>query len=134
MASPTARTLQRLRREGYTAGVVERFIAPANVRRDFLGCIDLLAVHPWENGVLAVQCTTKGHLRDRLTKARARPELRTWLAAFNRFEVWGWHRRAGRWHVERVAVRPEHLEGAPLAGVRFPVSGRSGAPCPPPAG
>jgi hypothetical protein len=101
--------LKLLRQLGYVADVVERWLPHANVRRDLFGCIDLIAVHALERGVLAVQCTTRGHVSDRLAKARGRPELRTWLAAGNRLEVWGWQRRERRWEVVRVTVTYEAL-------------------------
>jgi hypothetical protein len=45
----------------------------------------------------------------RLAKARSKPELKAWLNAGARFEVWGWALRAGRWHVKRVALRAVDL-------------------------
>lgn len=91
------------------ADVVERFIAAVQRKRDFLGFADILACRRIESGVLAVQATTRGHVGDRLKRAQNRPELRTWLAAGNRFEVWGWFFRAGTWDVKRIAVRTEDL-------------------------
>jgi hypothetical protein len=46
-----------------------------------------------------------------LAKARSKAELRVWLNAGARFEVWGWAQRAGRWQVKRVAVRAKDLAG-----------------------
>jgi hypothetical protein len=108
--SPTARTLVHLRKCGYVCDVVERFIAHAGIRRDFLGFVDIIAVSRRELGVLAVQATSLSHVSARLAKARSRPELKVWLKAGAAFEVWGWSQRAGRWEVKRVAVRPEDLE------------------------
>jgi hypothetical protein len=104
VSSPTARTLAYLRRSNYVADVAERFIPHVNRKRDLLGFADVVAVRRGEPGVLAVQATTRGHVADRLRRCQARPELRTWLAAGNRFEVWGWQLHAGRWRVHRVAV------------------------------
>ena len=113
MASPNALTLDRLRREGYAAGVVERFIAGAGengqgIRVDFLGCIDIIAVKPGVP-VLAVQCTSLAHVGDRLAKARGKPELRTWLAAGAVFQVWGWAKRPEGWRVRIVEVQAGDL-------------------------
>jgi hypothetical protein len=88
--TPTARTLALLRRRGY------------------------LAVRPNESGVLGVQATTLGHVSARLAKARALPALKTWLAAGNRFEVWGWARCRGRWRVKIVSVQAKDLAGIVL--------------------
>ncbi len=116
MKSPTARTLVLLRRRGYTADVVERFVAGAGergqgVRRDFLHCIDVIAAKPGAP-ILGVQATTLANVAARIGKARGRPELRAWLAAGARFEVWGWCRRRGRWVPKIVS-----LSGADLAAV-----------------
>jgi hypothetical protein len=92
--------------------VVERWLPHAKVRRDLFGCIDVVAVRRGESGVLAVQATTLEHVAARLAKAKGRPELRTWLAAGNRFQVHGWYRRNGKWDVKIVALRSEDLAGA----------------------
>lgn len=126
MTSPTARTLAMLRRSGYAADVVERWIPMAQaagddrpgIKRDFLGFADVLGVRRGVTGVLAVQATTKAHIPDRLRRVKSRAELRTWLAAGNAFEVWGWHRLAGRWHVHRVAVAAEELRDVLIEGRR----------------
>jgi hypothetical protein len=78
MIGPTARTL---------AAVVERWIPRANVRKDFFGIGDVLAVHPRERAIVLVQATAAAHLAHRLAKARARPELALWLTPGGCIEV-----------------------------------------------
>lgn len=107
--SPTARSLDRLRRLGYLADTVERWIAQAGVKRDLFGCIDLVAIKEGEAGVLGVQATSIDHVSHRLEKARALPALAVWLRASNRFEVWGWVKRGPRWEVKVVEVRQGDL-------------------------
>jgi hypothetical protein len=109
MKRPMARTLHLLRREGYTADVCERFVAPLRQRRDLFGIADICAAHPGERVLLLVQATTAAHVADRLTRARGRPELAAWLRAGGAFQVWGWANRRGRWQVKRVEVRLEDL-------------------------
>jgi hypothetical protein len=108
--SPTALTLRALRRSGFLADVVERWLPHVNRRRDLFGCIDIVAIDWREPGILAVQTTSIGHVADRLAKARRRPELTAWLRAGGRFEVHGWAKRGERWRVKIVAVHPENLE------------------------
>lgn len=91
MSTPTARTLQRLRKDGYTAGVVERFCSFTKRRHDLFGCIDVVAVST-EHGTLGVQATSGSNLASRVTKSLWIPELCVWLAAGNRFECWGWRK------------------------------------------
>lgn len=109
MSSPTAKSLSYLRRLGFVAGPVERFIAAINRRRDFLGCIDIIAASPRDRVILALQVTSMGHVGDRLKKAISKPELAAWLRSGGQFEVWGWGCRAGKWVLKRVAVKAEDL-------------------------
>jgi hypothetical protein len=101
--------LTLLRRQGFIAAPVERWLPAVNRRADVWGFGDVLGANPSAGGVLLVQATTADHVATRLAKARARPELAAWLLAGGAFEVHGWCRRGGRWHVRRVAVRPEDL-------------------------
>jgi hypothetical protein len=130
MTSPTARTLARLRRRGYLAGVVERWLPRANVRKDLFGCADVLAVHPRDRAFLLVQCTSLAHVGDRLRKAKARPELAAWLQAGGAFEVWGWARRGRRWAVKGVAVRPGDLAAVVIEALPRRPGGRQWHPLP----
>jgi hypothetical protein len=106
--SPTARTLAYLRRLGYAATVVERWLPRVRRRRDAFGA-DVLAAHPGDGVVLLVQATTDAHVAARLDKARQLPEVAAWLNAGGQWECWGWSCRAGRWRVRRVALRPADL-------------------------
>jgi hypothetical protein len=76
--TPTALTLRHLRRGGYLADVVERWIPGAKVRRDLFTVIDVIAITIGEP-VLAVQCTSGANVAARLKKATACPELAVWL-------------------------------------------------------
>jgi hypothetical protein len=105
--TPTARTVQLLRKAGFLAEVVERWlpIPGKSVRRDLFYIGDVLAVDPIRKTFFLVQCTSLDHVADRLAKAKGRPELETWLRAGGSFEVWGWSKRG----VKRVAVTGEDL-------------------------
>jgi hypothetical protein len=108
MASPTARTLERLRRAGYLPAVVERWIPRVNIRKDLFGIIDVVAIKA-ANPILAVQTTSLANLPARIAKARACPALPLWFAAGGTFELHGWVCRDGRWHVKIVALQAEDL-------------------------
>lgn len=135
--TPTARTLEELRRRGWPGQTVEKWVAmrgdsdkakeaararlmelvfrieqgrpaffsltgqdfrdaiaalfkpaPA-VRKDFLGCIDILALDGLP-GSLGIQACAGGDASTRAKKAAAEPLLKPWLAAGNRFQVWAW--------------------------------------------
>ena len=111
--SPTARSLERLRRAGYCCVVAERWIPRAKVRRDLFHVIDFVAVKGDEPGVLGVQTTVASCLAARATKAKAQPELHVWLAAGNRFHLHGWKKRGKVWDVVVVELRPGDL--SPIA-------------------
>jgi hypothetical protein len=102
--TPTARTLTALRRSGYVAEVVERWIPGANIRKDLFGIGDVIAVRAGDPGPLLIQCTTADHVSHRRRKALASPGLRTWLAAGGRFELWGWQKRGNRWEARRENI------------------------------
>jgi hypothetical protein len=64
---------------------------------------------------LAVQATSLGNVAARVAKSRGRPELATWLATGNRFQVLGWYERDGRWHVKQVELHGEDLAAVTVA-------------------
>jgi hypothetical protein len=107
--SPTARTLDRLRRHGIPAQVVERRVPHTrNVTIDLFGCIDVIAL-PGE--ILGIQVTTGSHHAARLKKAREEKRLVMWLICGAKFEVWSWSERRGK-HILRMAVARLKHNGA----------------------
>ena len=68
--TPSGRSLMLLRRQGYLAETVERWIPRVNRRRDLFGFADLLAVHPRDRLFLLVQATSLGNVAARLKKAK----------------------------------------------------------------
>jgi hypothetical protein len=108
-ASPTQRTLGRLRKAGWLCQTVEQRLPRCFITRDLFGCIDVIAIKPGEP-VLGVQCTSAGNVAARLAKALRAPGLRTWLACGCAFQVWGWSKRGPRgkrklWDVTRRRVQ-----------------------------
>lgn len=113
MSSPTSRTLERLREDGWTADVVERFNSFTKRRNDFMGFADIVCCHP-EHGTIAIQATSGSNVSARLAKLKAEPRVAVWLLAghgHHAVEVWGWDlkplrrgAKAKRWQVRRVQV------------------------------
>jgi hypothetical protein len=100
--SPTQLTLRELRKQGYTAAIVERWNPHAKIRQDLFGCIDVLAVGL--GNTLAVQCTSYANVSKRVRKiveADAIGDMRDagWL-----IEVHGWRKVKGRWTCRVVDV------------------------------
>lgn len=102
MSSPTQRTLALLRKQGYTAAVVEKWNPHAKIRQDLFGVIDIVAIGNGET--LGVQCTSYPNVSSRVKKieaCEALPELRKsgW-----RLLVHGWRKPKHRWEVREVEV------------------------------
>jgi hypothetical protein len=95
MASPSSRTLQFLRENGYMVGMVERFLSHAGhfgVRQDLFGLFDLLAVKP-DEGIIGVQCFTTAWAEhyEKFYQSN-REEAITWLKSGGKIELWGWRK------------------------------------------
>ena len=90
-AGPTQRTLEALRKDGWTCAVAEKWIPQTRQRSDLFGGIDIVALK--ENRTLGVQCTSASNVSSRVKKLTALPGMRAWLEAGNWLEVWGWAKR-----------------------------------------
>lgn len=109
--SPTQRTLAALRKDGWTAQVVERWNAFAKVRIDLFGVIDVLAIKPGI-GILGVQATSGSNLAARMTKSADSDLLRLWSQAGGLYEVWAWRKlkRSGKWEATRMRRKDEEWQ------------------------
>jgi hypothetical protein len=97
--TPTQRTLNELRADGWRAEVVERWNSHAKVRHDLFGFIDVLAIRG--DDVLGVQATSTTNIAARLQKLTTDPQVieavRDWLRGAHRFvSVVGWRKYATR--------------------------------------
>ena len=93
MTSPTSLAPTALRRQGFVAHVVERWIAQVGRKRNLFGIADVFGFHPRDRVLLLVQATSIDHVAGRLARCRQRAELAQGLRAGGVFEVWGWARR-----------------------------------------
>jgi hypothetical protein len=110
-ATPTKRTLDALRKAGWTVAVVERWNSHAKIRQDLFGFIDVLAI---KDGVtLAVQaCAGSGHSKRR-DKILAEPRAALWLRGTGRqLDIWSWSQRGerGKRKVWTPRIEPITLE------------------------
>ena len=106
--TPTARSLEFARRQGWLVDVVERWIAPARIRKDLFGCIDLVVLT--DAGILGVQACAGASHAARREKALAEPRLRRWLEAGGAFEVWSWAKQGPRGERKVWTLRREPIE------------------------
>ncbi len=99
MSSPTSKTLNLLRKEGWQCQVVEKYNAHSHTRLDLFGIIDVLAVRSpeqssqWFGKILGVQTTSASNVSARIKKALAEPKLVIWLSAGGLFEIHGWNKK-----------------------------------------
>lgn len=113
--TPTARTLQYLRKRGITADVVERWIAGAGVRKDFLGIIDVIALWPAFAGghhIIGIQATSGTNHSSRCRKVESSPSLFFWRSAGAFMEVWSWSKRGPRGKRKLWTLRRSRWDGS----------------------
>lgn len=102
--SPTARTLEHLRKQGFPlVQVVEHWNPHSKTRRDLFTIIDVLAVS--DTAIVAVQSTSAGNVASRVTKMAESEALPVLLKAGIKVFVHGWSKRAnGRWTLREVEL------------------------------
>lgn len=103
MSSPTQRSLAHLREQGYLAEVVERWIPGANIRRDFAGFVDILAIHGERAcDVVGVQACAACDVSKRVEKIINHENVGAVRKGGIRILVHGWAKRKGRWQLREV--------------------------------
>lgn len=100
--SPTQRSLEYLREQGYHCEIVEKWNPWRKVRQDLWGWCDILAIRRDE--VLAVQVTSAG-VAARIKKIQESDTVAKVREAGIRVEVHGWTKRANG----RYALRAEDI-------------------------
>jgi hypothetical protein len=101
MISPTARTLAKLRKEGWLPWVVEKWIPGANIRSDLFGFIDVLAIRGTET--LGVQSTSRSNVASRVKKIAEHENVARVREAGWAIVVHGWAKNSkGRWECREV--------------------------------
>ncbi len=86
--SPTARTLEYLRADGWHAEVTERWVPGANIRKDLWTFCDILGLKHGQ--ILAVQCTSDSNVAARVKKITDCELLPLVRAANISIQVIGW--------------------------------------------
>lgn len=89
--SPTKRSLDYLREQGYHVEIVEHWNPFARIRKDLWGWCDLLAIKRDE--VLAVQVTASG-VSDRIKKIQSSDTVAKVREAGIKIHVHGWRKSA----------------------------------------
>ena len=100
--SPTQRSLEYLREQGYHCEIVEKWNPWRRIRQDLWGWCDILAIR--RNEVLAVQVTSSG-VAARIKKIQESDTVAKVREAGIRIECHGWTKRANG----RYALRVEDI-------------------------
>ena len=101
--TPTARTLQELRKRGYRCQVVEQTIPKTFIKRDLWGLWDVLAIRDAET--LAVQVTSGSNVAARLQKIAESEAVADCRKAGWSLAVHGWRKASnGRWTLREIDV------------------------------
>jgi len=98
--SPTARSLDKLRKEGWNPWVVEVFNHFTKTRRDLWNVGDIIAYKDHE--ILLVQATSKSNVSARVKKITESEHIDGLRDAGFRIEVWGWGKVKNRWNCKVV--------------------------------
>lgn len=95
--TPTQRTLQRCRDNGWEADVCERWVPIKNhpgggVRKDLFGFIDVLVLG--DDETLAIQATSGSNGNARVIKitTECRKQAISWIRNGNKIQVWAWRK------------------------------------------
>jgi hypothetical protein len=99
MTTPTARTLDKLRKEGWRPWVVEKWNHHTKTRLDLYNIGDVLAIRGSET--LLVQATSYSNVSSRVKKIADSEYIAAIREAGWRVEVWGWH-KVGRFWQARI--------------------------------
>lgn len=108
-AVPLQRTKAWFEDKGWHCWIVEHFNPWSHTRQDMYGFADLTAIRHDSNGVWAVNaCQDNGEVQAHVDKYingwvdvkkgktyGPNPHLPVWLAAGNRFSIFGWGKRGG---------------------------------------
>lgn len=108
--TPTQRSMELCKENGWLCEVVERWIPGTRIRKDLFGFIDAIALI--DGKIVGLQITSRSNVSARVKKItldRA-DQLRAWLDAGGTVEVWGWGKmkrkdKSGRsWQIRRIPI------------------------------
>lgn len=106
MSSPTQRSLEKMRKEGWVCQVTEHYNSFSRRRVDLFGFLDIVCLRGSNGGILGIQTTTGDHLSERIKKTQALPDHKLWLESGGGIELHGWSKKgkAGKRKLWQVRV------------------------------
>jgi len=110
--TPTQRTLAYLKERGITAGVVERWIPRAKVRKDLFGIIDIIGIYKYS--IVGIQSCSGSGFSKHDKKIMVSDNTRKWLETGAELWLVGWRKvkkkRGGKQMVWKSRVKEYKLE------------------------
>lgn len=108
--TPTARSLEQCRKNGWLADVVERRIPHSFITKDLFGFLDIVALA--HCGTIGIQATSGSNHAARVRKiiTERREAARRWLECGNVIFVWSWSKRRNRFLLRSEQVTLAMLE------------------------
>ncbi len=100
--SPTALSLNQLRKDGWQCQVVEKTLPKTFIKQDLFGFIDILAVR--DGVTMGVQATDYTSVSKRVNKIALLDTVDAVRKAGWKLVVWGWHKVGNRWTYREVDV------------------------------
>lgn len=112
MGSPTKRSLDLLRRNGWEPAIVEKWNQFAKRRFDVYGVIDVLGINGEQ--IIGVQATSASNQSARRTKILQEPRALLWLKSGGRLFIHGWRKSAknNRWVCNEIEITASDFESA----------------------
>lgn len=104
MSSPTQRSLAKLRKDGWVAEVVEKWLPVVKRRKDLWGFCDILCIDS-SGGILAVQTTSASNAQARVKKIQESDMLTMVRKCGIAIHVHGWKKnKNGRWECKIIDI------------------------------
>jgi hypothetical protein len=113
MSSPTQRTLELFRKNGWTVAIVERWNPHARVRQDLFGFIDLVVLDA--TSIVGVQATSGTNHVARRKKILAEPRAKLWLQHGGLIWIVSWAKKGKRgkrktWQYRMESIKLENFD------------------------
>lgn len=109
----SSKTKKLLRDEGYTYRDGHSYNAYIQKSKDLFGFIDIVALKEGVTGVVGVQVTSYGKLKEHLVKAKKLPAFWLWLDCGNQVIFHGWRKeKVGNrelWQPNTITFGPDYL-------------------------
>lgn len=88
---PSQRSIQKLKKEGWLVGSVEKYNFFIHQRSDLFNIFDLVALK--DKTTMGIQATSTGNINARVAKIKASPNYEIVKKAGWKCEVWGWSKK-----------------------------------------